>query len=880
MASLDLGTLFARIKVEGADKAKSVLRGVSESMGNTSKSATGASGGVSSFANALKSGLGNVSMFGTNLGTLAAGFGTSEAASIAMGTALGGVCTAGILAAVRAVKALGQACIEFIADSNQVGIGFQAQMSKVQAIAMGTKGDLNTLTDAARRFGKETVFSATEVAQAFEYTALAGYSTNESISAMPGILNLAAASGMDLARASDIVTDNITAFGLEVDKANHLSDIMAYTMSHTNTNTEQLGEAYKACAATCASFGVSAEEASAWLGKMADAGYKGEQAGTALNAILARMYGETKTTNDAMQQYGLTMYDETGKAKNFTTVMAELQDKMKGMNDEQRNVFMKAVAGTNQLSKFATMTAASAEEVSGLTNALVNCDGASEKMVQAMNDNIAGLQKSIGSKAESIKISIFSAFSPLEKDVLNIFDALLNGLSTLLQPVGSVVGAFLDMFSPIFSGFNRLISIISNLVGDVLEPFKKMFVFSFGEMGSAISFVVDLIVGAVDLVAKFIHPIIDILNVIVDVITQIGGALKKYLLDQFPGLKSGVTDFIEAFKDGFLLLPNIIITGINKCIDAINMLPNVTVEKVDYLTESYAQAMQNMGDDTADFVGSANDKMEDFSATVDEITDANYTSFEDMYNAIMELDDETFGKLKDNVNEYKNEYDLMTDALDEFEKEKSREIMKTWEKTNKSREGTMQYYLDKAKHQATVEEALHNKTMKEREKLDKEYTGKVETELKKQKNLYEKYGINNYAKDYNEFAKNEEKKTAKYKEELDKRSKSGNSILSSIGKSIGSSFSNIVIPGSGILGGFANGTASVSKTGVYRVGEFGPEYVTLPKGASVTPNNSIGTTDMRETNSLMRSMINKMDSIESRIDSIPWQQKNLNQVWG
>ena len=869
MASLDLGTLFVKFKVDGAEKAKSVLSGVSSAMGNTSKSATGASSGLGSFTSALKNGLGNVSMFGTNLGTLASAFSGSEAASIAMGTAIGGVCTAGILGAVAAVKELGAACIEFITSSNEVGVSFQAQMSKVQAISMGTKGDLNTLTDAARRFGKETVYSATEVAQAFEYTALAGYNTNESISAMPGILNLAAASGMDLARASDIVTDNITAFGMEVEQANHLSDIMAYTMSHTNTNTEQLGEAYKACAATCNSFGVSAEEASAWLGKMADAGYKGEQAGTALNAILARMYGETKTTNDAMMEYGLTMYDETGKAKNFTTVMAELQDKMKGMNDEQRNVFMKAVAGTNQLSKFATMTAASADEVSGLTNALVNCDGASEKMVQTMNDNIAGLQKSIGSKAESIKISIFSAFAPLEKDVLNIVDGLLNAVSTLLQPVGSIAGAFLDMFSPIFSGFNRIISIISNLVGDLIEPFKNAFVFSFSAMGNAIQFVVDLIVGAVDLVAKFIHPIIDVLNVIVNVITQIGGALKKYLLDQFPGLKSGVTDFIDAFKDGFLLLPNIIITGINKCIDAINMLPNVTVEKVDYLTESYAQAMQNMGDDTADFVGSANDKMEDFSATVDEITDANYTSFEDMYNAIMELDDETFGKLKDNVNEYKNEYDLMTDALDQFEKDKTREIMKSWEETNKSRAGSLDYYMEKAKHQALVEESLHNRTAKERAKIDQEYTGKVETELKKQKNLYEKYGTNNYAKDYDAFAKNEEKKTDKVKEEVKKR----NSFMSSAGKSIGKSISNLIMPGSGILGAFANGTSSVTQSGVYKVGEFGPEYVHLPKGASVTPNNSVGSFNNSDVVKAVDRCTQAVQGVYSYIDNLPWRQK-------
>lgn len=826
---------------------------------------------------------GKTKIFGVSLSDVAGSFGVGEVASIAMGNAIGSLCEKGIEIAIQAFTRLISKVGEFIKSSFEVGTSFQAQMSKVQAIAGGSKSDLDKLTDSAREFGKNSIYSATEAAQAFEYTALAGLSTSESIEAMSGILNLAASSDMDLARASDIVTDNITAFGLEVDKANHLADVMAYTMSHTNTSTEQLGEAYKYCAATASSFGVSAEEASAWLGKLADGGVKASEGGTALNAMFSRLYGEIKTTNDAMISYGLTMYNADGTAKNFTVAMGEIQEKMKGMSEEERNIFMRTVAGTNQLSKFATMMKASASDVQSLTTALENCDGTSEKMVRTMTDNISGLEKSIGSKIESIKVSIFSAFAPLEKDVLNIVDSLLNAVSTLLQPIGSIAGSFLDMFSPIFSGFNRIISIISNLVSDVIEPFKNMFLFSFGEIGNAIQFVVDIIVGSVDLVYKFIHPIIDILNTIVSVVAQIGNAIKKNLLDQFPNLNKDIDEFIDSFKDGFLLLPNVVITAVNKCIEAINLIPGMAVEKVDYLTESYAKAMISIGDETADFVDSANNKIEDFSQTVSDITEANYNSFEEMYDAIMELDDETFGKLKDNINDYKNEYDLMTDALDEFEKEKSREIMKTWEKTNKSREGSMQYYLDKAKHQATVEEALHNRTAKEREKLDKEYTGKVEKELKKQKDLYEKYGINNYAKDYKEFALNEEKKTEKYKEELEKRSKAGNSILSKIGKSIGSSFANTIIPGAGILGAFESGTNYVPYSGSYLVGEKGPEIVDLPQGSSVRNNRSISNsvkTDMTETNTILKNLCSEFKELKQAYKEQPNKMLRLQREGG
>lgn len=836
MASLDLGTLVAHIKVEGAQAAQSVLRSISSAMGQTSTSATGAQTGVNSFMGAVTGGLSNVSLFGTNLGTLATAFSGSEAASIAMGTALGGVCTAGILGAVEAVKSLASACAEFIADSVNVGIGFQAQMSKVQAISGESASGLQTLTDAARQFGKDTVFSATEVAQAFEYTALAGYSTQESIAAMPGILNLAAASGMDLGRASDIVTDYLTAFGMTVDDSTHLVDIMAYTMSHTNTDTDQLGEAYKACAATCHTFGVSAEEASAWLGTMANAGYKGEQAGTALNAVLARMYGETKTTNEALQMYGLSMYDSTGKAKNFTQVMGEIQQAMKGMSDEQQNVFLKQVAGTNQLSKFATMIDVSADSVRDLTVELENSGGTTEKMVKTMTDNISGLQKSIGSKVESIKLSIFTAIEPIATDVLKIIEAITARISTMAQPIGNVVGAFLDMFSPIFDGFNRIHMAITDIIGEALQPFSDIFVATFNTIGSLVGGVVDIVVGVVTSVLQLIRPILEIIGAIVQAIIQVGNALSGQIGEKLKPLTSEVSAFFDGIKEGLLLIPNIVIDVANKCIDALNAIPGVCIENIDYLTDGYKESMDTLTDSTEGFIDSAESNMEEYGDALQELTDTGYTNFEEMYEAIQTLDDETYGKLKQNADSYKSEYELQMDALEEFEKDKSREMMKAWEKANKDREGSIDYYLDKAKHQATVEEALANKTSKTKEEINKKYTDKLQKEVDAQSKIQASKVNDNskyYKSDYDAFAKNEEQKTRKFQEESAKRvEKSTTSKASTFG------FVQGVI--SGIKGAFASGTDYVPSTGRYLVGERGPEIVTLPQAAKVTPNHAIG----------------------------------------
>ena len=601
MASLDLGTLIAKIKVEGAATAQSALRGVSSMLGQTTTNTTGAASGMGSFTNAVSGALGNINICGTNLGTLATAFGGSEVASIAMGTALGGVVTAGIMAGVTAVKALASACVEFISSSNEVGINFQKQMSVVQAISGSTDKDLNLLTQTARQLGKDTIFSATEVAQALEYTSLAGWNAQESIEGLPGILNLAAASNMDLAKASDYVTDYLTAFGMKISESTKLADVMAYTMSNTNTNTLQLGEAYKNCAATANTFGLSVEETSSWIGVMANASIKGGEAGTALNAVLARMYGETKTTNDAMMEYGLSMYDANGNAKNFTQVMGEMQEAMKGMNDQQQNVFLKAVAGVNHLSEFSTMIQVSASDVNNFTKELENSAGTSETMSETMTKNIAGLQKSISSKTDDIKLSLFDAFSPLETDLLLVVDNFLNQVSANLKPFGQIIGGFFNVFTPIFEGVNKVGGLIAGLIADILEPFAKMFTIRFEEMGSRVGFFVDIIVGACELIAKAIKPVTAIFATVVDATIQIYQAMKIYLFDKLAPFKSAIDEFVEGFKEGFLLLPNIVLVAVNAVIDLLNKIPGVAIDNVEYLTDTFDKAMGKVSNKTKEY---------------------------------------------------------------------------------------------------------------------------------------------------------------------------------------------------------------------------------------------------------------------------------------
>lgn len=214
-------------------------------------------------------------------------------------------------AAAKVYEALEQIKDAYMDCINSAG-DFEASMSNVEALSGASGDQLQALTDKAKEMGATTKFTAGESADALSYMALAGWDTQSMLQGISPVMELAAAANMDLASASDIVTDYLTAFGLTASDTTHFVDVMAYAMSHSNTNVEQLGEAYKACAATAKSMGYSVEETTAVLATMANAGVKGGEAGTALNAIMTRLATNTKGCADELKKYGVSIYDSQG----------------------------------------------------------------------------------------------------------------------------------------------------------------------------------------------------------------------------------------------------------------------------------------------------------------------------------------------------------------------------------------------------------------------------------------------------------------------------------------------------------------------------------------------------------------------------------------
>ena len=323
-----------------------------------------------------------------------------------------------VLATAGIAKALGEIKDAYMDCINTAG-DFEASMSNVEALSGASGDELEALSDKAKEMGASTKFTAGESADALSYMALAGWNTQSMLEGISPVLNLAAAANMDLAQASDIVTDYLTAFGLKASDTTHFVDVMAYAMAHSNTDVIQLGEAYKACASTATSLGYSVEETTAVLATMANAGVKGGEAGTALNAIFTRLATNTKKCGDELASYGVNIYDAQGNMQSLSSILTGIAGVWGDLTDQEQANLAKTIAGTTQYSKLQTIMAGCSEAAaeggqsfSDYTAALNDCAGSADKMAGTMLDNMNGRLVLMQSAADGLKIAIGEDLTP------------------------------------------------------------------------------------------------------------------------------------------------------------------------------------------------------------------------------------------------------------------------------------------------------------------------------------------------------------------------------------------------------------------------------------------------------------------------------------
>ncbi len=343
---------------------------------------------------------------------------TANGGISAMTVALGELVADGIKLAGRELK-------DFTTDVVKTGMSYEASMSNVQALSKASSAEMEKLSAKAEEMGATTKYTAAESADAFGYMALAGWKVEDMLNGIDGVLNLAAASNMDLAKASDIVTDYLTAFGLTSSDSAHFVDMMTYAMANSNTTTEMLGEAYKNCAATSASLGYSAEETTAVLMTMANAGIKGGEAGTALNAIMTRLATDTKGCASALAEYGVDVYDTKGEMQSLSSILEGVSGVWGTLSDQQQANMAKTLAGTNHYAALQTIMnglsdSAKESEMSfgDYAAALENCDGAASDMSTTMIDNLQGDMTLLSSAVDGMKIRLAKELNPAMRDVV------------------------------------------------------------------------------------------------------------------------------------------------------------------------------------------------------------------------------------------------------------------------------------------------------------------------------------------------------------------------------------------------------------------------------------------------------------------------------
>lgn len=351
----------------------------------------------------------------------------SKIATTGLGVAVGNAITK----VVDKVGSIGTAAVK-------VGMNFEAEMSKVASISGATGDEFQKLIDKAKEMGSKTKFSATESAQAMEYMAMAGWKTQDMVDGLKGIMDLAAASGEDLATTSDIVTDALTAFGLKASDSTHFADVLAKASSNANTNVAMMGETFKYVAPVAGAMGYSVEDCSVAIGLMANSGIKASQAGTSLRQMLSRLAKPTDEVQSAMDQLGVSLTDSAGNMMSLDTVMSDLRNGFKGLSKAEQAQLATSLAGQEAMSGLLAIVNASDGDFDKLKDSIYNCKDAAANMAAVAQDNLAGQITSLKSKAEGLGIAFYGSIQEPLKELASVGVKALEDLNNAYASNGFV----------------------------------------------------------------------------------------------------------------------------------------------------------------------------------------------------------------------------------------------------------------------------------------------------------------------------------------------------------------------------------------------------------------------------------------------------------
>ncbi|MBR2182950.1 MAG: phage tail tape measure protein [Acidaminococcaceae bacterium] len=361
------------------------------------------------------------------------------------------------------MQMLGGAGIGFgLYNGIKSAMDFDAAMSGVRAITNATQEDFDKLRSKALEMGATTKFTATESAQALNFMGMAGWNADQSVKGLPGIMHLAAASGEDLAMVSDIVTDSMSAFGLEAEKSGQFADVLAAAATKSNTNVGKMGYTFKYAAPLAGALGYSIQDVALAVGTMADSGIKGEQAGTSLRSLFNRLTTMPKQAAVAMDELGIKIKDDvTGKMKPLRTVLNDLRSSFKGLSEDQKTQYAAMLAGTEGMSGLLAIVNGNEKKFGELANAIDNSSGAAKRMADTRLDNLSGDLTYLSSAWDGLILKVMNGKAT-------------SGLRGFVQELNSLVNHFSESVDKHGLGVRSILDLVGKTVTDLKNKFLEL----------------------------------------------------------------------------------------------------------------------------------------------------------------------------------------------------------------------------------------------------------------------------------------------------------------------------------------------------------------------------------------------------------------------
>lgn len=366
----------------------------------------------------------------------------------------------------------------------ETGMSFDSAMSQVGAISGASAEDMAKLSDKAQEMGAKTKFTATESAEALTYMAMAGWKTSDMLDGLEGIMNLAASSGEDLATTSDIVTDALTAMGYSAKDSGRLADVMAAAASNSNTNVAMMGETFKYAAPVVGALGYTMEDTALAIGLMANAGIKGERAGTALRAMMTRMSAPTKDCADAMNALGISITDNDGNMKSLYDLIQDLRGAFSGLSEVQQTQYAKSLVGTEAMSGFLAVVNAAPADFDKLKKAVDNSTGSAERMANVMLNNVGGQMTLLKSKLEGVQLTIYRKLEPSIRKAIDSISKSVDSVNwkKFGREAGEALQTVTKGFTWLLSNGKTVASILAGIVSAMAINKVASFAMQIGSM--------------------------------------------------------------------------------------------------------------------------------------------------------------------------------------------------------------------------------------------------------------------------------------------------------------------------------------------------------------------------------------------------------------